>query len=179
MNQLESKWLQQIHRFDVRAFLAVSQSHWRRQLLRAARIVSHTADGWPYLLIPVLLYPIDPTLSKPVAWMLCTAFLIERSAYLAMKKGFKRRRPPQAIPGYCSAITASDEFSFPSGHTSGAFLVSTLLLLTLGSVVWPLYLWACLVGLSRVVLGVHFPTDIVAGAVIGTTTACLVVAGFL
>ncbi len=179
MNQLESKWLQQIHQFDVRAFLAVSRSHWRKQLVRTARVVSRTADGWPYLLIPVLLYPVDPALCKLLAWMLCFAFLLERSIYFAMKKGFKRRRPPQAIPGYCSVITASDEFSFPSGHTSGAFLVSTLLLLTLGSVAWPLYLWACLVGMSRVVLGVHFPTDIVAGALIGTTTACLVAAGYL
>lgn len=173
MNYIENKWLQQIHHCDVRAFLAVSHSQWRRHALRAARAISHTADGWPYLLVPALLYPLNRESAVTVACLLTLGFVIERTIYLALKKGFKRRRPPQAIPGYCSVINASDEFSFPSGHTSGAFLVCTTLLITLGIAALPLYAWALLVGCSRVILGVHFPTDIAAGAVIGSATALL------
>jgi undecaprenyl-diphosphatase len=43
----------------------------------------------------------------------------------------------------------------------------------------PLYLWSCAVGLSRVVLGVHFPTDILAGALLGTGIAWAVDAFYL
>jgi len=95
------------------------------------------------------------------------AFIIERAIYYVLKKNLKRRRPPAAIPGFRSLVTPSDEFSFPSGHTSGAFLFTTLCLLWFGVVALPLYFWASLVGLSRVLLGVHFPGDILAGAVIG------------
>ena len=70
-------------------------------------------------------------------------------------------------------ITASDEFSFPSGHTSGAFLVATALTILLPPVgiAGYLYGWAALVALSRVILGVHFPLDTLAGALLGGSLA--------
>ena len=98
---------------------------------------------------------------------MATAFAIERPLYFILKKSCKRRRPPAAIPGFTSIITASDEFSFPSGHTCGAFLFVTLLCALWGLWLAPLYLWAAFVGLSRVILGVHFPTDIFMGAILG------------
>jgi len=99
------------------------------------------------------------------------AFLIERPVYLLLKKGFKRDRPQQALQNFCSVIKPADQFSFPSGHTSAAFMVATLLGYFLPDLLPILYLWAALVGFSRVVLGVHFPSDTLMGMVLGVSTA--------
>ena len=77
------------------------------------------------------------------------------------------------MPGFRSLIVASDQFSFPSGHSSGAFLLATALAVIYAGPLLVVYLWACCVGFSRVILGVHFPGDILAGATMGTTITLL------
>ena len=71
---------------------------------------------------------------------------------------------------------ASDEFSLPSGHTSAAFFFCTFLCAGFSLAFLPLYLWARCVSLSRVVLGVHYLSDIFIGAIMGTAIALLVLA---
>lgn len=152
--------------------------HGKRKLKKLAVKISRSGDGLLYLLLPSIYWLIDPLLGRSFFIYASIAFFIERFIYSVLKKNLKRRRPPAAIPGFRSLITPSDEFSFPSGHTSGAFLFVTLCVLWFGAVALPLYLWATMVGLSRVLLGVHFPGDILAGATIGTAVGYTVF-GFL
>jgi undecaprenyl-diphosphatase len=95
------------------------------------------------------------------------AFAIERPLYWILKNVFKRNRPPDIIPCFQSIVKASDKFSFPSGHTAAAFLLATLCYVFFGAIALPLFIWAAMVGLSRIWLGVHFPTDILAGSCLG------------
>ena len=55
-----------------------------------------------------------------------------------------------------------------------AFLLAGLSLVSIGSIAFPLYLWAFMIAVSRVVLGVHFPSDTLAGAILGSLIAFLV-----
>lgn len=157
---------------DVRLFFWVQQ--FQPLLVRLCRHLSRTADGLLYAVIPFLYWAAVPAEGLAFVLLVAKAFAIERPLYYCLKKTCKRRRPPAAIPGFSSVITASDEFSFPSGHTCGAFLFTTLLCLAFGFWFAPLFVWASMVGLSRVVLGVHFPTDTLVGAVMGIAIGLVV-----
>lgn len=161
--------LQRIHQWDVDTFLGVA-SHLHERIVRTAYFASKTGDGWLYPVIPFAI------LWSGFAdeWFLLTcasAFAIERLVYFAAKNSFKRRRPGNIVPGYSSHIIASDEFSFPSGHTSASFLMVTLIVIEFGIFATPLYLWALVVCVSRIILGVHFPTDIMVGCLMGSGIA--------
>lgn len=160
---------------DLRMFRWCQQRRYRKVLVVLARQVSRSADGHLYLLIGVLAlyFQYLTFLALSVA-----AFAIERVLYFVTKNYFRRNRPPDIIPGFRSVVTASDKFSFPSGHTSAAFLMSTSVALFFPSLVWVLYPWAAVVGWSRVMLGVHFPGDSFAGAVLGSTVAMLLYDNF-
>jgi undecaprenyl-diphosphatase len=66
--------------------------------------------------------------------------------------------------------------SFPSGHTATAFAGATMLSAFAPRYRAAFYLLACLIGFSRLYNGVHYPTDVVAGAVLGAVTALLLLA---
>lgn len=91
-----------------------------------------------------------------------------------MKYSFKRSRPYMKIPELSAAGSANSP-SFPSGHTSVAFASATSLYLAYPKwyVAVPAFTYAASVGYSRMYLGVHYPSDVLAGAVIGAGSAWL------
>jgi undecaprenyl-diphosphatase len=164
------KLIYSIHKYDVTLFTWLNNVMIHAGLVRLCRSISRTADGVLYVLVAVWLYW-DQGIHDGLLQAMILAFLIERPVYLLLKKGFKRDRPQQALQNFCSVIKPADQFSFPSGHTSAAFMVATLLGYFLPDLLPILYLWAALVGFSRVVLGVHFPSDTLMGMVLGVSTA--------
>ncbi|MCL6415711.1 phosphatase PAP2 family protein [Aestuariirhabdus sp. Z084] len=160
--------LQRLQTLDTRLF------HWTfyhsryLSLSFLARTLSRTGDGYLQVVLPLLILWLDPERGWPLLMLILLAFSIERSCYRWLKQGLKRRRPPNQLPSVVSLVTASDEFSFPSGHTAAAFLLAVLVGHFLPDYSLALWLWASAVGLSRVLVGVHFPGDIVAGALIGS-----------
>ncbi|MDX1504387.1 MAG: phosphatase PAP2 family protein [Spongiibacter sp.] len=165
--------IQSINQFDVRMFLACVNTRHQRQLCRLAYGVSKTGDGYSQVLLPAALYALGLHHSELFAASVAAAFAIWLPLYWVLKNTCRRRRPPAAIPRFNAAIIASDEFSFPSGHTAAAFLLATLCVLFYGAAGAPLFLWATAVGASRILLGVHFPTDTLAGAALGIGIAHL------
>ncbi len=162
--------LDNIQQYDRLTFTWCLQRKHRDLFISLSRYLSRSADGPLYLAICIALYfsGYQHTLK-----MFALAFAIERSIYFVAKQMFKRNRPPDAIPGFTSVIQPSDKFSFPSGHTSASFLMLILLASIFPVLFWILLPWSICVGISRVMLGVHFPTDILAGASLGFSTGWL------
>lgn len=167
--------LQPLNHWDTRLFLGINHrlAH-RHAWHRLALWLSHSGSGPAYAAFGLLALWLDDAQGSRFALLLAWGYALERSLYWSLKNSIRRRRPGEAIVGWASRIVPSDRFSFPSGHTSGGFLFATAVLLC-----YPLFyplalLWAIGIGGSRVVLGVHFPGDILAGAIMGAGCAWLV-----
>jgi membrane-associated phospholipid phosphatase len=94
---------------------------------------------------------------------------------LGIKEIVRRPRPVTTYPNVIIAYENEKSMSFPSGHTSLAFATATALSLKYPKwyVIAPTYLWACSVGYSRMNLGVHYPSDVLGGAILGAGSAYL------
>ena len=101
-----------------------------------------------------------------------TAFLLTEG----LKFTVQRPRPYLTYPDELNPVRTTFGYSFPSGHTSLTFATATSLCLCYPKwyVVAPSVIWAAGVGFSRLYLGVHYPSDVLAGALIGTASAVLV-----
>jgi membrane-associated phospholipid phosphatase len=90
-----------------------------------------------------------------------------------LKKAIARPRPFNSYPQDIQAYENVSSLSFPSGHSSLAFVTATALSIKYPKwyVIAPSFLWASSVGYSRMNLGVHYPTDVLAGAMLGAGSA--------
>lgn len=165
---LALQWLADL---DARLFLGLNSLHQRMQLETLARFISFTGDGYLYLLMAVALPILFP--EQGITFLLAglLAFVIELPIYWVLKRGFKRRRPFHVVQALAPALKPSDEFSFPSGHTTAAFMIAGITSICFPGFSMLAYAWAALIGLSRVMLRVHFISDVVAGMALGSLIA--------
>jgi undecaprenyl-diphosphatase len=91
--------------------------------------------------------------------------------FIVLKQFTGRRRPCQIEPHCWATLLPPDQFSFPSGHTMTAFAVAISLSLYYPSLAIGLLFCALSIAASRILLGMHFLSDVVAGALIGVLLA--------
>jgi membrane-associated phospholipid phosphatase len=96
------------------------------------------------------------------------------SVYTLLKYVINRKRPYDAYPDIDKLANESTP-SFPSGHTASAFCTATSLSLMYPKwyVIIPAYSWASLVAYSRMHLGMHYPTDVIVGVLLGVSASLL------
>ena len=141
------------------------------------KLMSGTATpislGTPFSLWVTGMITKNKTLKKD-ALIAFGGFAISQTLTFATKAITNKPRPHVADPTLI-ALKNTKSNSFPSGHTSETFAIATSL--TLITKKWyvavPAYTWASLVGYSRLYLGVHYPVDVFAGALVGSGSAWL------
>lgn len=137
------------------------------------RCVSVLGDGmaWYALMAFLLLRDRDaavvPVLHMVMVGLVCTL------SYKWLKKRTLRPRPYQAHAGIEHFAAPLDRFSFPSGHTLHAVAFTLVALTYYPALAWLLTPFTLLIALSRVVLGLHYPSDVLAGALLGALIAAL------
>lgn len=127
---------------------------------------------------PIVIYTIGliqkDSLNKKNAIFMVETLAVSSFITLATKAIVKRERPFVTYPEI-EKLTDGGGYSMPSGHTSLAFSTATSLSMAYPKwyVIAPSFTWASLVGYSRMHLGVHYPTDVFVGAIVGSGSAYL------
>ncbi len=138
----------------------------RPGLLRnLAAFFAHSGDSWFWLIGLALVAWLGGAFWRPRALVLGASILITAALVLAIKFTIRRRRPDGEWGAF---YRSTDPHSFPSGHAARAVLLAVLALglgpAWFGAI---MLLWAPLVSLARAAMGVHYLSDVVAGAFFG------------
>jgi undecaprenyl-diphosphatase len=129
---------------------------------------SRAGDGWFWVALGLGLIILGGPRRFAATSAGCLASGTGLGIYLILKKLTGRKRPCLIDPHHWAQILPPDQYSFPSGHTITAFAIATALGLFYPSLFSVLLPCAVLIGISRIVLGMHFLSDVVAGALIGS-----------
>jgi undecaprenyl-diphosphatase len=165
--------LEQLAAWDRRLcsrFNRASKSTSIRRVMIAASVLGNGAF-W-YALMGGMLVWDGANAVLAVAHMIAVG-LVCTTLYKGLKRGTSRRRPYAVQPGITLCAAPLDQYSFPSGHTLHATAFSLVALAYYPELFWLLVPFAGLVALSRVVLGLHYPSDVLAGAAIGAAVAAI------
>lgn len=160
-----------LRNLDSRMCIRISGWNGKRFIDKIMYAASHFGYGYLYPVIGGILLALDYAHTQVIFHVGITSFMIEHVIYRFAKKKIKRLRPFNVLPGIKRLMRIPDEFSFPSGHAAGAFLMATLLNHFYPSLSIPFYSTASLIGFSRVYNGVHYPSDVMAGSVLGFLSA--------
>ena len=157
-------------RFDIAEYRLCRQLN-RGAGLRSLRFVfqlaSRLGDGvvW-YVLVGLLPLLYGRAAMRPAISMAITG-IVGLLIYKSLKHALLRERPFIRHPGITLAMPPLDRYSFPSGHTLHAVAFTWQAVAWFPATAWVLIPLASLIAASRVVLGLHYPSDVLAGAAIG------------
>ena len=167
---------------------------WIQEYLRSdfldpiVKFITHSGDHgylWIALLIILLCIPRTRRAAMIGAATLLLTFIVTN---LCLKPLIGRTRPYEVIEGLTRIIEKQSDRSFPSGHTANSMAVGVSLWLVskkyeiIGdkklyfpkAAGWAVLVWSVLVGLSRLYVGVHFPTDVLGGAIVAILNTVIV-----
>lgn len=166
--------LQKIHNLDIRILTAIYEN--RNPLFDSIFITitnsaAVIAFGVPLVLLIIALSRKNAVLRRE-ALMIVVSVAISAVAANLLKYAVDLPRPFEIYP-FIVKLSSGGSPSFPSGHTADAFAFAAAMGLVYRKwfLTFPCFLWASFVGYSRMNLGVHFPSDVLAGAIIGIASA--------
>ena len=163
--------LQRINRWDMELCVFCNRQSRNFSVRNLFRLASRLGDGvfWYSLMVALLLAYQGEALAA-VLHMIGVG-LVGTIIYKLIKGKTLRPRPYRVYPAIVCVGKTLDQFSFPSGHTMHAVGFSIVAVAYFPALFWLVTPFAVLVALSRPILGLHYPSDVLAGAVLGAVIA--------
>jgi len=165
--------LSRFNDWDLNLCQACNDLSRQRTVRESFKLISRLGDGvfW-YALMAGLLLAYQAAALTAVLHMLGVG-LVSTLVYKLIKKKTLRPRPFNVYPSIVCNGHALDQFSFPSGHTLHAVSFSIVAIAYFPALSWLVLPFTLLVALSRPILGLHYPSDVLVGALLGGLLAVL------
>ena len=135
-------------------------------------------DGWIWYGLGILLFIYGGPQRFSAVCAAGSAAVVGIFVFKGLKRLSQRPRPCQIEPHCWSKVLPPDQFSFPSGHTMTAFSIALVVSYFYPSLEGVLFFLALSIAVSRIVLGMHFLSDVLAGVVLGVALGCDSVTAF-
>ncbi len=169
-------WFAALLSLDRIAFLWVNANLTPGPVATVFVLLSRSGDWaavWLVICVLVLLAGRADENARRSVVLALIAILVSEAVTALLKAGIVRPRPEMMLP-HVKVLLPAAGYSFPSGHTVRSFAAAVVLSRRLPHWSWLLYLLAGLIGVARVVVGAHFPLDVIGGALIGALIGWLV-----
>ena len=166
MHRLLASW-RRISAFDAALCVACNRASHYRLISTAFRAVSRIGDGVFWYALMAVLPLIYGAAALPVVARMLAAGLCGLGVYKLLKTRISRPRPYQTYPVVTAAAMPLDQFSFPSGHTLHAVSFTWIAVAHFPELAPVLVSVTILIAASRPILGLHYPSDVLAGGTIG------------
>jgi undecaprenyl-diphosphatase len=142
---------------------------WIRYWMIAA---TRLGDGWLWYSLAALVLLYGGAQRYAAVSAATLAAVVGVGVFKLLKTLSQRPRPCQIEPHCWSKVLPPDRFSFPSGHTMTAFSIALVVSYFYHGMELPVFFFACSIAISRIVLGMHFLSDVLAGAILGVGLGC-------
>jgi undecaprenyl-diphosphatase len=136
-------------------------------------VISRLGNGVLWYVLMLVLPFVYGVAAIPVVLRMAAVAVLGLLLYKSIKSLTTRERPYRKHHAIKLGTHPLDQYSFPSGHTLHAVGFTTTAVAAYPELAWALVPFTALVAMSRVVLGLHYPTDVLAGAGIGAVLAWL------
>ena len=171
MASRSARLFQRVDAFELRLCRRLNRGCRRPAVRDLFRVISRLGDG-VFWYIVMLLLPVrfgEPGV-KPARSMAVTG-VVGVALYKILKQRLVRERSYVTFAGIRAGSVPLDRYGFPSGHTLHAVSFTLVAVAYFPALAWVLVPFAMLVAASRIVLGLHYPSDVLAGALLGAGLA--------